>query len=953
MKRVLTIAKKEFKNYFVSPVAYIVIGVFLVVVGWFFFSTFFIYNQASLRKLFELFPYVLAFIIPAITMRLFAEEKNDGTIETLKTLPYTDFEIVAGKFIGAFFFSIVMVLPTLSYVVFISTIGDLDGGAVFGGYIGTFFLLASFVAIGIFSSSLTKNQVVSFIIAALFSNFLVLLKTFLVVFPESIVGFFRVLSVGYHFENFAKGIVDSRDIVYFLSLVVIFLIATLEVIREKDVKAEKRILASSTARIILYLVVIVAINIAENASSTFRVDMTENRIYSLSKVSKESVKQLVEPLTVKVFFSKNLPAPYNGIEQYLRDLLEEYSIYGGKKFNYQFYNLSSKEGEITEKIKQNEELAQSYGISPIQIQVVEHDEVKFQKAYMGLVIICGDIVEKIPAITTTNGIEYRITSKIVKINNKINRFLSLKGNIKVTLYLSKSIEKIGKYMGLNGLETLEKTIDDIISELNKENYGKLEFEVVDPLKVKVDKETIKRGRVLDLRWKPFATPEGKVEGGEGYIGLAVSYDKEVEGVPVIKVVNIPIIGPQYKLANKTELKNAISGAIDSVLNLNEKIGFVISNGAVSPFSFGQSEGDVASNFYNLLGENYKVVTVSLKSDNLDEVNALIVPGIKEKLSDYELYKLDQFIMSGRPVLFLVDEFTEKKQQNMMMGVPSLQTIDTGLNKLLLSYGIDVRKSIVMDKNCFKQKLPQALGGGEQKMYYAPIIKNENINHKLQYLENLKGFVVLLNSPVIPAKGKLSKDTKAEVLFTSSKDSWIQSGFIALNPMFIKPPANKSDFKKQPLAVQLTGKLTSFFKGKPIPEKPEEGKKDKKDKKKKTSNAFKNLEAKNAKIDATENAKLIVFGTSAIIKNNFVDRDGMGPNAILVLNAVDYLTGRIDFAKMRSKSQFYNPLKDTTPQKRSLIKWFNIAGLPVLVFLFGLLVWYMRKRKKEKIKEIFA
>ncbi len=952
MKRVWTIAKREFKNYFVSPVAYIVIGVFLVVVGWFFFSTFFIYNQASLRKLFDLFPYVLAFIIPAITMRLFAEEKSSGTIETLKTLPFSDFEIVFGKFLGAFLFSIVMLLPTISYVIFISTIGDLDGGAVFGGYLGSILLIAAFISIGIFASSITKNQVVSFIIATLISYFLVLLKTFLVVIPESLVTFFRVLSVGYHFDNFAKGILDSRDIVYFLSVIIIFFVATLEVLREKDIKKETKILASSTARLAIYIVLLIVLNIAENASSTFRFDLTQNKIYSLSKVSKESVKQLVEPMTVKVFFSKNLPAPYNGIEQYLKDLLEEYSIYGGKKFNYQFYDLSSKEGGATEKLKENEELAQSYGISPIQIQVVEHDEVKFQKAYMGLVIICGDLVEKIPAITSPNGIEYRITSKIVKINNKINRFLSLKGNINVTLYLSNSLAKIGKFMGLGDLNSLEKTVDSVVTDLNKQNYGKLQFETIDPTKVKVDENLIKEGRVLQLRWKPFMSPQGKVEGGEGYIGLTVTYDKDVEGVPLIKVVNIPIIGPQYKLADKNELKNSLTAAIDSVLNLNEKIGYVNSNGAVSPYGFGQNESEVASNFYNLLGENYKVVMVNLKSDDLDNINALIVPGIKTKLSDYELYKIDQFIMSGKPVLFLVDSFTQEKSRQ-MMGVPRLKAIDTGLEKLLLSYGIDIRKSIVMDKNCFKQKLPQALGGGEQKLYYAPIIKNENINHKIPYLENLKGFVVLLNSPVLLEKGKLSKDTKAEVLFKSSKDSWIRSGFIALNPMFIRPPQGKNDFKQQPLAVQLEGELVSYFKGRPIPEKPEENKKDKKAKKDNAKSIVKNIESENAKLDSTNSAKLIVFGTSAIIKNSFIDRDGMGPNAILMLNSIDYLTGKIDFAKMRSKAQFYNPLKDTTPAKRSFIKWFNIAGLPILVALFGLIVWFMRKRKMDRIKEIFA
>ena len=203
------------------------------------------------------------------------------------------------------------------------------------------------------------------------------------------------------------------------------------------------------------------------------------------------------------------------------------------------------------------------------------------------------------------------------------------------------------------------------------------------------------------------------------------------------------------------------------------------------------------------------------------------------------------------------------------------------------------------------------------------------------------------------KGKLSKDTKAEVLFKSSKDSWIRSGFIALNPMFIRPPQGKNDFKQQPLAVQLEGELVSYFKGRPIPEKPEENKKDKKAKKDNAKSIVKNIESENAKLDSTNSAKLIVFGTSAIIKNSFIDRDGMGPNAILMLNSIDYLTGKIDFAKMRSKAQFYNPLKDTTPAKRSFIKWFNIAGLPILVALFGLIVWFMRKRKMDRIKEIFA
>ncbi len=947
MKRIWNIAAKELKNYFVSPVAYIVIAVFLVASGWFFFSTFFIYNQASMRKFFEILPYILALVIPAITMGLFSEEKNTGTIETLKTLPYTDTEIVLGKFLGSFLFTAIMLIPTITYAFWIAYLGDLDGGAVAGGYLGALLLSALLVSIGIFSSSLTKNQVISFILSALIGYFLILIKTFLVLVPEKAVSFFRILSVIYHFDNFAKGIVDSKDVVYFLSLAVLFLVATFEVVREKDVKKEKKILASSAVRIAVYAILIIALNAAENASSTFRFDLTQNKIYSLSELSKKSVSNLVEPLTVKVFFSKNLPAPYNGIEQYLRDLLEEYAVYGGKKFNYQFYDLSSGEGEVSDKVRENEELAESFGISPVQIQVVEHDEIKFKKAYMGLVLICGDLVEKIPAITSTGGIEYKITSKMEKINNKINKFLSLKKDIKITLYLSESLKKNGSKMGIGDLGKLESVVEKAVDNLNKQNYGKLSFESVSPEKAGVDTESLEKQGVLKLKWNAFLSPSGKIPAGEGFIGLTVSYGKEIEVVPVLSLVNIPILGPQYKIASQSDIERGLSSAIDSVLNLNKKIGYVVSRGAVTPFGFGVAEGENASHFFNLLNENYKVKTLDLIEGDLNEVNALIIPGMKEKLSDYELYRIDQFIMKGKPVMFLVDTFAEAK--NNRMGIPSAQPVETGIDKLLLNYGVEVSKSVVMDTNCFKQKLPEALGGGEQKIYFAPVIKNKNINHKLPFLENIKGFVVLMNSPV-KAENKKSKETKYTVLYTSSEKSWVQTGFITLNPMFIKPPA--SGFQKYPLAVSVEGKLESYFKNKPIPEKPSE-KKDKDKKKETKPSPLKNLKAEGVKKNETSEAKLLVFGTSALVKNSFVDAEGASPNAQLVLNAVDYLTGRLDLAELRSKAQFYNPLKETSANLRAVIKWFNVAGLPVIVALIGILMWVMRKRKMKKIREIFA
>ena len=234
MKNTLNIFVREFKGYFISPIAYIVISIFLILTGWFFFSTFFIYNQAELRGFFTLLPFVLSFIVPAITMRLFSEEFNTGSYELLLTMPVSRTDIIAGKFLSAVAFVGVMLVPTLSYPIFISFLGDLDIGPVIGGYAGAIMLGGTFAAIGLFTSALTRNQIIAFIVGTLICFSLTLIDKLLVLFPEGLVNILQYLGADYHFQNIAKGIVDSRDILYFLSVSFLMLYGTNLVIQEKQ-----------------------------------------------------------------------------------------------------------------------------------------------------------------------------------------------------------------------------------------------------------------------------------------------------------------------------------------------------------------------------------------------------------------------------------------------------------------------------------------------------------------------------------------------------------------------------------------------------------------------------------------------------------------------------------------------------------------------------------------------
>jgi len=222
MRNVSAIARRELRAYFDSPVAYIVIVVFLLVSGWMFFSTLFLYDRADMRPFFTPSPFspsmLLVILAPAITMRLVAEERKSGTIELLLTMPVRDGEIILGKFLAALALVGVALLLTLAYPLSVARIGDLDWGPVFAGYLGMFLFAAALLAIGLFCSTLTENQIVAFIVAFLLCAALYYIYWLQFFVPPSLGPIVEFVSVSSHLDSLARGVVDSRNVVYYLSL---------------------------------------------------------------------------------------------------------------------------------------------------------------------------------------------------------------------------------------------------------------------------------------------------------------------------------------------------------------------------------------------------------------------------------------------------------------------------------------------------------------------------------------------------------------------------------------------------------------------------------------------------------------------------------------------------------------------------------------------------------------
>ncbi len=223
--------RKEVRSFFNSPVAYITLVVFLMITAWFFMSTFFLINESDLRTLFSVVPIVYIFFVPAITMSLIAKEKNTGTMEFITTLPFSDGEIVVAKFLAALTLIATALAFTLVHFVSLLIIGNnIDIGALLSGYLGLLLAGAAYAAIGTFGSSVTDNQITAFLISFLIIFIFFILDKILIFVPGFLGSIFQFLSMDYHLNNISRGVIDSRNLVYFGSLIAFFLLVSIRIL---------------------------------------------------------------------------------------------------------------------------------------------------------------------------------------------------------------------------------------------------------------------------------------------------------------------------------------------------------------------------------------------------------------------------------------------------------------------------------------------------------------------------------------------------------------------------------------------------------------------------------------------------------------------------------------------------------------------------------------------------
>ena len=218
MNRTLTIAKRELVSYFNGPAVYIVVCLFLATLGLFFWNPFFLINRASVQSMFDLMSVLLLPTAPAITMGLLAEEKRTGTIEVLLTMPLKDSEVVVGKFLGAVGVLFTLLVLTLPYPISVASLGNLDWGPVLSAYLATFLQGSAMIAIGLLASSWTENQLIAFFTSGMICFAFWILGRFLPFVPQAVASALEWFSFDYHYASMVRGVIDSRDVLFFLSI---------------------------------------------------------------------------------------------------------------------------------------------------------------------------------------------------------------------------------------------------------------------------------------------------------------------------------------------------------------------------------------------------------------------------------------------------------------------------------------------------------------------------------------------------------------------------------------------------------------------------------------------------------------------------------------------------------------------------------------------------------------
>ena len=440
-RNVSAIAGREFRSFFDQATAYILLVVFLVANFFFYFRTVFVTAEATLRPMFELMPWLLLFFVPAVTMRSLAEERSRGTLELVLSQPISSLEFLLGKFLGIMGFMAVALGGTLGAAIGLRLGGAPYFGVMFAQYVGALLLTGALVAIGLWASSLTRNQITAFIVAltSIFVLMAVTMNVVLIGLPPVFATAVTRLGLLTHFSAITRGVLDLRDLVYFASITVAFLGLAYLMIERGRLSLKRSSWRSLRIGILGILLICVVVNLL-GRHIRGRLDLTPGKAYTLSSTTRSVLGNLEDVVTIKFFASRELPPQVDLVKRDVEDLLADYAVAAGDNMQLLRFSPSASDPEAQAE-------AEQMGIPAIQFNVLGQDEFQVRQGYLGIAIQYADQTANVPFVRQTDDLEYRLTSAVLALTNPTRTtigFLTGHGEADVTREASGFAETLGQ-----------------------------------------------------------------------------------------------------------------------------------------------------------------------------------------------------------------------------------------------------------------------------------------------------------------------------------------------------------------------------------------------------------------------------------------------------------------------------------------------------------------------------
>ncbi|VUD59758.1 hypothetical protein TDB9533_02758 [Thalassocella blandensis] len=963
-KLIRRIAAKESTLFFSSPIAYLFLAVFAGVTLFVFFwgQSFFSRNIADVRPLFESMPILLIFLCSTLTMRLWSEERRSGTLEHVLTQPVSLWQFVLGKYVGCLGLLAIALVVTLPLPVSVSIIGNLDWGPVIAGYLATFLLGAAYLAIGLFVSAKSDNQIVSLILATALCGLFYLVGTSTVTefFGYEAGEWLRLLGTGSRFDQITRGVIDFRDLYYYLSIIAVFLVLNTYVLeRERWAHGHASPLHHSWRNLTLLLIAnFLGANLWLGQINSLRVDATEGNIYSISDATHNYLDRLQEPLLIRGYFSAKTHPFLAPLVPQLRDLIHEYEIAGKGQVRVEFI-------DPADNPELEQEANQKYGIQPVPFQVADRYQASIVSSYFNVLIQYGD-EHKVLAFSDLIEVnasgqgdvdvqlrnpEHDLTRAIKSVLNSYqaggNLFDTVKGELSFVAYISADNHLPEE------LVQFKQDVRASVKEVASNSRDRLKIEFLDP---DANDGRIAQQIAADYGFSPMAA--NIFSQNQFYFYLTLQNDNQVVQIPV------------EDMEKESFARNLDAAIKRFAAGFTKTVALVKPKQEPNPYAqYGMPPPTQSPQFRQLesfLSQNVNVVSEDLSDGNVSGQADILFLAAPKDLSEKELFAVDQFLMQGGTVIASTSPYSANISQKNL----SLQTNTSGLENWLNHNGLTIEKQLVLDTQSSPFPLPveRNINGfrmQEMRMLDYPYfldIRDKRFNPENPIVSELPQITMPWASPITVDMSK-NVSRKVTELFRSSDASWVSSSTdvipnLASGQLSQFTPAGEQ--KSRLLGVIAEGKFESYFKGKTSPllssdalqvtveETTDE-----------ETNGVESADAAEASLmldsvidHSTESARIIVLSSNDMLRDSIVQLSSMANQSEylntlqLAANTVDWSLEDASLMSIRSRGNFNRTLPPMEQNRKMFWEYLNY-GLAALALVIIALVQMQRKRSRQR------